>query len=369
MNNPYFSIIVPCYNQAHFLSECIQSILDQDFEDWEAIIINDGSQDNTQTIADGFAKTDHRIIAIQKINGGLSSARNAGLKIARGNYIQFLDADDLLLPACLSSVHTNLQMADYPGLFRTGYCYANESNTEILHSVMANEIPDPLVSISQGNFGPSQSIFIKKSIAEVIGGFDERLRSAEDWDYWMRAIKAGATNKFISTPLVCYRYVRNSMSRDAFRMYEALKAVALRASKKDFRIMIDFPTNMDRDWDATETIKRQLLACLGVSIMQGKITESVELFSKEKAALGLTIHASHFSAMYSYLSFRYWNSNADLKFIFADIYPNYQRFFLAIGLSQQDQVNALKAVFGPVRKIKNHKDFGRLIGGLLNRLS
>lgn len=92
--NPLISVIVPCYNQAQYLDECLQSVLDQTYTDWECIIVNDGSPDHTEEVAKKWLEKDPRFRYIDKENGGLSSARNAGLKEAKGEWIQFLDSDD-----------------------------------------------------------------------------------------------------------------------------------------------------------------------------------------------------------------------------------------------------------------------------------
>lgn len=88
------SIIVPVYNIAHYLNDCVQSVLAQSFQDWELILVNDGSTDRSATLCEEWVKKDHRIHVIHKINGGLSDARNAGLLEAKGEYIHFLDGDD-----------------------------------------------------------------------------------------------------------------------------------------------------------------------------------------------------------------------------------------------------------------------------------
>lgn len=90
------SIIIPCYNQAQFLPEALESVLSQTYQRWECIIVNDGSTDNTDEVAKEWLKRDERFIYIKKVNGGLSSARNEGLKAATGQYIVFLDSDDWL---------------------------------------------------------------------------------------------------------------------------------------------------------------------------------------------------------------------------------------------------------------------------------
>jgi hypothetical protein len=97
MENPLVSIIVPCFNQAQFISETLDSVLGQTYKNWECIIVNDGSTDNTEQIAKDYCAKDRRFKYIFKQNGGLSSARNTGIRETRGDYLQFLDSDDLLL--------------------------------------------------------------------------------------------------------------------------------------------------------------------------------------------------------------------------------------------------------------------------------
>ncbi len=96
MKNPVLSIIVPVYNVEPYLSKCIDSVLDQIFTDFELILIDDGSTDSSGSICDDYKERDNRIIVIHKRNGGQSSARNAGLDIARGQYISFIDSDDAI---------------------------------------------------------------------------------------------------------------------------------------------------------------------------------------------------------------------------------------------------------------------------------
>lgn len=94
VENPLFSIIVPIYNVERYLEQCIESVLAQDYQNYELILVDDGSPDNSIDICVKFAKQYPNIIFIRKINGGLSDARNAGIKLARGKYLMFLDSDD-----------------------------------------------------------------------------------------------------------------------------------------------------------------------------------------------------------------------------------------------------------------------------------
>lgn len=96
MNNPKISVIVPVYNVEKYLRRCIDSILAQTFTDFELLLIDDGSKDNSGDICDGYAMKDERVRVFHKKNGGVSSARNLGLDNAKGEWVSFVDADDYL---------------------------------------------------------------------------------------------------------------------------------------------------------------------------------------------------------------------------------------------------------------------------------
>ena len=105
MNEIKISILVPIFRVEQYLQRCIDSVLAQDFEDWEMILVDDGSPDRCPDIADKAAETDHRIKVIHKKNGGLISARRAGVIAAKGKYYMFLDSDDWLLPKALTTLY------------------------------------------------------------------------------------------------------------------------------------------------------------------------------------------------------------------------------------------------------------------------
>ncbi|RZM23887.1 MAG: glycosyltransferase family 2 protein, partial [Pedobacter sp.] len=99
MPNPLVSIIIPCYNYGHLISHTLDSLTKQTFKDWEALIIDDGSKDETATIIAEYMTKDSRFKYHFQSNSGVSTARNYGIRLSTGSYIQFLDADDLLSPA------------------------------------------------------------------------------------------------------------------------------------------------------------------------------------------------------------------------------------------------------------------------------
>lgn len=137
--NPFFSIIIPCYNQAHFLSQCLDSLLVQEYKNWEAIVVNDGSPDDTSKVVQNYIEKDSRIKLVEKANGGLSSARNSGIANAIGNRFIFLDADDFLYPNCLQKIAVVIQNSDENTLIQFGYTYVTEDKVSILHTVLPSK--------------------------------------------------------------------------------------------------------------------------------------------------------------------------------------------------------------------------------------
>ena len=113
-----FSIIVPVYKVENYLEDCIESILHQSYKDFELILIDDGSPDKSPEICDEYNAKDDRISVIHKKNGGLSSARNAGLDNANGEYIVFIDSDDILREGALEKISNYL--GNYPDVLIIG---------------------------------------------------------------------------------------------------------------------------------------------------------------------------------------------------------------------------------------------------------
>jgi len=362
MNTPLFSIIIPCYNQAHFLEDSVRSVVSQSFYDLEIIIVNDGSTDDTTEVVSRLASQDGRIKLLNKENGGLSSARNAGIRYSKGAYLHFLDSDDVSLPGLYNRVKEELEAID---IVVVGYSHFKQVGVPIQVVHHGNEqlsINDFLYS----NVAPPVAFLIRREVIAKTGFFDETLKSAEDWDLWLRAAKLKLSIKSISDILVGYRYVPNSMSRDAFRMYEALKIVGIRGMNHDDRIPYADDVFRGIEVEPQKMIALQLLRCLGLSVMQGKIRESVDLFFKEKDKYNLAFSPFEFREMYSYLSFRYWVKMEEVMRIQEEFYPRFTIFFQQIGLDQKDQRLALKAIFKPVNQLSNHIKFGSLFGKFLN---
>jgi glycosyltransferase involved in cell wall biosynthesis len=217
--SPLFSIIIPCYNQAHFLADCLDSLFQQSYKHWEAIVVNDGATDNTSEVANQFSQNDSRIKLVEKVNGGLSSARNRGIQEGKGNYFIFLDADDLFINDCLSIYERIVNEGNE--FIQSGYLCFNKNRNDILYK--RRTIPNYenfLKSILHSNVGPVNGFVLSKKIVDEVGFFNEQLTSCEDWDYWIRCAKLGYSPYVINDLLVAFRFVPKSMSKNSIRMLE-----------------------------------------------------------------------------------------------------------------------------------------------------
>ena len=206
------SIIVPCYKQAHFLNESLQSVLSQNYTNWECIIVNDGSPDDTESIAQKWCIRDNRFKYLKKENGGLSSARNAGIAIGTGEYVLPLDADDILHEDYLKLLVPELQQN--PSLAIVS-CYSNffiENISNIIHQ--QKPVGTTYHALLYENNMIATSLYHKKYWVEV-GGYDETMKHGfEDWEFWIAITKKGLEFKFIQEFLFYYRKSKHSMLID-----------------------------------------------------------------------------------------------------------------------------------------------------------
>ncbi|WP_264525301.1 glycosyltransferase family 2 protein [Flavobacterium sp. N502536] len=231
MSESLVSIIVPCYNQAHYLDETLQSVLNQSYRNWECIIVDDGSPDNTHEIAKKWCDIDSRFKYYHKENGGLSSARNFGLDFVKGDYIQFLDSDDCLdklkLENSLQSfnslknkdlriVISNFKMFDEDiNTLSSPYC---DLKAELfnLESILYQWEDSFTIPIHCGIF--ESSLFQNFR-------FPENLRAKEDWVMWVSLFQK--TNKifFKDESLAYYRRNPKSMTKNENLFPEFIKAI------------------------------------------------------------------------------------------------------------------------------------------------
>lgn len=206
-NNIKFSIIMPVYNVSDFLEEAIVSVLNQKYQNIQLIIINDGSTDGSQIIAEKFAKQDNRIIIINKENEGLSVARNVGVDIATGDYIFFMDSDDIIREDLFMIIYQRLH-ENMENVFMIGYEQFNEKTTYIGKTIDTNyytnsQIMHAILSGQLENF--ACQFVINKT---VLSKNDLKFKAGvlfEDIDWTARFLSKIDSIYYINKPLYKYR--------------------------------------------------------------------------------------------------------------------------------------------------------------------
>ncbi len=361
-----FSVVIPCYNQAKYLRDCYLSLISQRHRNWEAIIINDGSTDETETVINQITRFDKRVQTFIQPNGGLSSARNLGIKNITGDYVIFLDADDMLLPDCLSHIQNEILKNPTVQLLQVGYRHISQNGNAVYQIVNPIAKKYLFPEILFNNIGPVHSLCIEHTLLQKIGYFDETLKSCEDWDYWIRVSFVHNEITTIQEPLVDYRMNNNSMSRNSFTLYNAMKKVLIRG--KNLYMKNYLHTNkIDIESTFKNSLKNKLAICLGVGILQNKIEETTSLFEEETKKNNLHFIPSDFKLMSSYLTFRYQDLDDDVIKILKNYKPQYVHFFQKIGYTKTIIRQCIWAIFSKHYHIYYRKKLGYL-GILLHKL-
>lgn len=223
--DPLVSIIIPTYNRGWILKEAINSVLAQDFTDFELIVVDDGSTDKTQDILNTYNED---IIALRQNNQGVSAARNAGIALASGRFIAFLDSDDLWLPKKLSAQIDFFKSNRDALICQTDEIWIRNGvrvNPKKRHKKFSGDLFKRSLSLCL--ISPS-AVMIKRSLFEEVGVFDETLPACEDYDLWLR-ISCRYPVHLIKTPLIIKRgghddQLSSASGLDRFRI-EALKKI------------------------------------------------------------------------------------------------------------------------------------------------
>jgi glycosyltransferase involved in cell wall biosynthesis len=227
---PKVSVVIATYNYGHFLSEAIQSVLDQTFKDFEIVVVNDGSTDNTKEIIDAYK--DPRIRYIYQDHIGVSAAENAGLRAARGEYVTGLGADDLYLPENLEMKVKLLDSRPGVGIVYSDCYYFSDKTGAITNTLWrypkgphpwfdpAKATRDPLKElIHRGCFIMPQASMMRRQVFETVGYFDESLPTYEDWELIIRILQHFSA-ELIDKPLLKLRQHTTNLTKNPDKMYQ-----------------------------------------------------------------------------------------------------------------------------------------------------
>ncbi len=224
---PLISVIIPVYNGEKTIRETLESLFKQTFTDFEVLVINDGSKDATLEIVSSIK--DPRIKVFSYPNAGPSASRNRGIALASGEYISFLDADDLWTADKLEAQLKTLQAHPEAALAYSWTDFINESNQFLRRGSYINVTGDVYKHLLLTDFLENGSNpLVRKKALEEVGDFDESLTHGEDWDLWLRlAIRY----PFVAVPSaqILYRFYANSSSTNVSKMEEGSLSVLNRA--------------------------------------------------------------------------------------------------------------------------------------------
>ena len=209
---PTVSTIIPCFNQGRFLRECIESALAQAECQVEIIVVNDGSSDATAEVASLYKG---RIRYIEQTNRGLSAARNAGLRIATGDYLHFLDADDFIRPGMYGVMVRALQLNQSAVAASCRCRFVNIEGADDGEYPERKKSGDFFHDLLAANQWPPLAHLVRKAAIDKAGEFDPEMNPCEDWDMWLRIIANGGAIVGVDKTFAAYRRHPNSLSRNA----------------------------------------------------------------------------------------------------------------------------------------------------------
>jgi len=219
LDAPYFSVVVPCYKAAATLPETVESVLVQSFTDFEVLLLIDGCPDGTLDVARRLAKSDSRVVVIAKENGGVSSARNVGIRSARGHVIAFLDADDIWLPDKLARHH---QLFESEPSVMVSYAQIRFLTPEGLPTNVTSNRPTECLHttllLAENVTCTTSNLLARSEVFGRVGVFHETLHFDEDKEWIFRAYATGERFKGLGEILTGYRTSPNGLASDLDQM-------------------------------------------------------------------------------------------------------------------------------------------------------
>ena len=302
INHPMVSVIIPAYNAAEFLAATIASVQKQTFSDWELLIINDGSTDDTVAVVREYQETNHNIHLIHQLNQGVSSARNLGVEKSKGEIIAFLDADDQWLPHKLqqhlehfkSNSRLGVSFAQVEILTQTG-----EATGQVSSSRLTDLKPEYL--LSENPTTTTSNWVVRKEVFAQVGGFSPDMSYSEDLEWLLRVICTGDWEIVgINQVLTRYRTSSAGLSSNLYRMeagwnqlVEKAKVYAPKLIEKHFALA----QALHLRYLARRAFRLKLSADVGVDFMSRALVSDWRLLFHQSHRTLLTLVAVFGSLM------------------------------------------------------------------------
>jgi glycosyltransferase involved in cell wall biosynthesis len=266
------SVVIPAYNAASFIERTINSVLSQTYQNFEILVINDGSKDNTLEVIQKLSQKDPRIKVLDKKNSGVSDTRNLGIEMSKGDFIAFLDADDIWLPNKLE-IQVSLMQKNQNLFWSVCNCDTIDENDQILEKAISkapNKSPhfEELITWTTKSFTAMSSLMICKEKTKGVL-FNSRISSPADRDFMIRLAKISDAI-YIDEVLWHYRILSNSMSKNDIKVIEDML--------KQYE---DYEDSFYGDLKLkNKSLKRLYFIVYRTYLKKGRITKAVNYFLK-----------------------------------------------------------------------------------------
>ncbi len=264
------SVLIPAYNAAETLEEPLNALLAQTYGAWEAIVVDDGSTDETSAVASRFARRDSRIRVVWQSNAGVSAARNYGIAEAANDWLLFLDADDTIAPRHLELMTAALAQDNSLDAVYCGWASVSPDDHATCTSLPKEE-GDLFEQLAVDWRFAIHACVVEKALAQEVGGFDTELQTSEDWDFWQRIARLGARFGPVPEVLAFYRMRPESASKQARRMLVDAVRVLEQGHAPDPRVPRLHPVHPDGLAEDPEILafQRTYFLCFSAGLIAG----------------------------------------------------------------------------------------------------
>lgn len=264
-------VVIPAFNAAATLGEAIASLQAQRHANWQAVVVDDGSRDDTARIAEEFATRDHRIRVVRQQNAGEAGARNTGLAALETEWVAFLDADDWVAPTWLERLVAEVAADPGRDAVHCGWARVAPDGTVIPTNYLPPE-GDLFAVWAQRSAFPVHAALVRRELVQRVGGFDAQLEKSADWDLWQRVARTGARFGAVPDVLAYYRMTEGAASHQAAAMLRDGLTVLRRGHAADPRVRAAAPAHAaGRPPEGVATQAFYLLAwCAGLMLGRGE---------------------------------------------------------------------------------------------------
>jgi glycosyltransferase involved in cell wall biosynthesis len=305
-DNPTVSVIIPTYNRSQLVGRAIQSVLNQTYQDFDLIVVDDASTDNTEEVVKNFNDERIRYIRLEKNSGTSAVPRNTAIKVARCEYIAFQDSDDEWLPEKLEKQMTLFEIQPpevgvvYTGFWKT----SNRRKVYIPSSEITQKEGNIHRELLKRNFIGTPTSIVKRECFKKVGGFDEELPQLMDWELWIRISKYYQF-KCIDEPLVISYYTPGGVNEQGYLILAKTHKLILKKHFESFK--------QDRGALANHYLGVGDLLCSSGEFIQGRnyLIKAAQAYPLNIKILGAALVSLlgqniYFRAFSSYMKIKNW---------------------------------------------------------------